>query len=187
MHAEWPTPPVVRFLHMPDTHLAAPFRRAVLGLNGGPTDPLVVGLGCTLAKPFKAELICIHVVEVDWSHDLDDDLAGANQEASAILDLAEGIAEKLGVSIRTELLQARDVGAAIVDEATELQADMIVLGLPFRKKFGGDFAMGRTVPYVLQNAPGGVLVLREPIARSESRPAEPETALGVGIGAGDRL
>jgi nucleotide-binding universal stress UspA family protein len=172
---------------MPESNLPPPFRRAVLGLNGGPTDALVVRLGCTLARPFKSELVALHVVEVDWRHDLGEDLASGNEAASAILDTAEGIAEKHGVSLETELLQARDVGAALVDEATELGADLIFLGLPYRKKFGGDFAIGRTVPYVLQNAPCEVFVVREPIARSEARGARPEPAAGVSIGAGDRV
>jgi nucleotide-binding universal stress UspA family protein len=167
--------------------LTAPFRRAVLGLNGGPTDALVVKLGCQLAKPYKAELFALHVVEVDWTHDLADDIASDNEQASAVLDLAEGIAEKYQVTLQPELLQARDVGAAIVDEATELQADLILLGLAYRKKFGGDFALGRTVPYVLQNAPCGVIVLREPIARSTARGPEPAVTVGAGVGAADRI
>lgn len=145
------------------------FQRAVLGLNGGPTDALVIKLGCELARDSGTTLVALHVVEVDWSHELSEDIAGSNDQASAILDLAEGLAEKYRVRLETELLQARDVGAAVVDEATELQADVIILGLPYRKKFGGDFAIGRTVPYILQNAPCGVLVVREPVSASESR------------------
>ena len=61
------------------------------------------------------------------------------------------------------LLQARDVGAALVDEASERGADLLVTGLPYRKRFGGDFAIGRTIPYVLKNAPCAVWVVREPI------------------------
>ncbi len=38
------------------------------------------------------------------------------------------------------------------------------MGLPDRKKFGGDFAIGKTVPYVLKNAPCAVWVLREPMS-----------------------
>jgi nucleotide-binding universal stress UspA family protein len=171
---------------MPQT-LTAPFRRAVLGLNGGPTDALVVKLGCQLAKPYKAELIALHIVEVDWTHDLGEDVASESEQASAVLDLAEGIAEKYQIALQAELLQARDVGAAIVDEATELHADLIVLGLAYRKKFGGDFALGRTVPYVLQNAPCGVIVVREPIASSEARGPERETPVGAAVGAADRI
>jgi nucleotide-binding universal stress UspA family protein len=154
---------------VPDSPIVAPFKRAVLGLNGGPTDSLVVKFGCVLAKPFKAELVALHIVEVDWSRDLADDIAGESVQASTVLDMAEEIGEKAQVPVRTELLQARDVGAALVDEAVELQADVIVLGLPYRKKFGGDFAIGRTVPYVLQNAPCQVVVVREPIAAADKR------------------
>ena len=66
------------------------------------------------------------------------------------------------------LLQARDVGAALVDEATERGADLLVVGLPYRKRFGGEFAIGRTIPYILQNAPCAVWVVREPMTE-ESR------------------
>ncbi|HEV8516628.1 MAG TPA: universal stress protein [Candidatus Limnocylindrales bacterium] len=165
---------------MPDTHHPAPFRRAILGLNGGPSDPLVVRLAVELAHVWKTELVAVHVVEVDWSHDLDEDLARGNDQASAVLDIAEGLCEKERAQLQTELLQARDVGAAIVDEAAELDADVIILGLPYRKKFGGDFAMGRTVPYVLQNAPCGVIVVREPIPTGVGGAREPATVAGVG-------
>ena len=171
---------------MPDPS-NAPFRRAVLGLNGGATDELVVRFAAEIARTYKAQLCALHIVEVDWSHDLEEDVSSGNVEASAILDRAEAIAEKYHVRVESELIQARDVGAALVDEAAALDADTIILGLPYRKKFGGDFAMGRTVPYVLQNAPGGVIVIREPIARSEARGGEMPTAVGAGMGEADRL
>jgi nucleotide-binding universal stress UspA family protein len=148
-------------------NIAAPFRRAVVGLNGGPTDELVVQMACQLAKPLNAEIVAIHVVEVDWTHDLSDDIG--REEAMNILDRAEEIAGQHKMRIQSELLQARDVGAALVDEAVELQADALFIGLPYRKRFGGDFALGTTVPYVLQNAPGQVMVVREAMATSAER------------------
>jgi len=172
---------------MAGTTTEAPFRRAILGLNGGPTDSMVVKLGCELARPHKAELVAIHVVEVDWTHELSEEIATASEAASAVLDTAEALAEKHGQTLEPELLQARDVGAAIVDEAASLEADMIILGLPYRKKFGGDFALGRTVPYVFQNAPCGVLVAREPMATSAARGDGQQIASGVGLGAADRV
>ena len=77
---------------------------------------------------------------------------------------AEGIAEGYKQPMEAVLLQARDVGAAIVDEATERGADLLVVGLPYRKRFGGEFAIGRTIPYILQNAPCTVWVVREPMS-----------------------
>ena len=50
-----------------------------------------------------------------------------------------------------------------------LGADAIVLGLPYKVRFGGDFALGLTIPYVFKNAPCRVFVIREPVARSEMR------------------
>jgi nucleotide-binding universal stress UspA family protein len=155
------------------------FRRAVLGLNGGRTDRLVVSLGCELARAQGTELIALHIVEVDWRHDLSEDLASGSETASAVLDMAEAIAEKHRVNLRTQLLQARDVGAALVDEAAELEADLVLLGLPYQKRFGGDFAIGRTVPYVFQNAPSTVLVVREPVASGEARRGD-RSAVTVG-------
>ena len=60
------------------------------------------------------------------------------------------------------------MGAAIVDEAAERGADLIVLGVPYRTRFGGEFAIGRTIPYVLQNAPCAVWVVREPMTEESS-------------------
>ncbi len=146
-------------------------KRAVLSLNGGPTDDLVIDFGCKLARADKTELLAIYVVEVDWRHDLEEDLEGQREDASRVLDLAEGMAEKENVALDAQLLQARDVGAALIDEAVALEADAIVLGLPYRMRFGGDFAMGNTIPYVLKSAPCSVFVIREPVAQSEVRDA----------------
>jgi nucleotide-binding universal stress UspA family protein len=154
---------------VPEGPSALIFRRAVLALNGSTTDPLVVKSGVEMARAHATELVALHVVEVDWRHDLDDELPGSREFASTVLDLAEGAIEKARLKMQTELLQARDVGAALVDEAVALDADVIILGLPYRKRRGGDFAMGSTIPYVFQNAPCSVLVIREPVpARFEA-------------------
>ncbi len=139
------------------------FARLVLALNGGPTDQLVVGAATKFAGRAKTDVVAVHVIEVDWTHDLGDVVPGSQQRASEVLDRAEAQAERVGVSLKTTLLQARDVGAAIVDEAAAIGADLIVAGLPYRTKFGGEFAMGRVVPYVLQNAPMAVVVVRTAI------------------------
>jgi nucleotide-binding universal stress UspA family protein len=139
------------------------FKRVVIALNGGPTDARIVRLVAILAKSFKAELFAVHVVEIDWTLPIDADVASGSEEAQRVLDLAEAVAESGKARMEPILLQARDVGAALVDEATERDADLLVVGLPYRKRFGGDFAIGRTIPYVLKNAPCAVWVVREPM------------------------
>ena len=147
---------------MPESHSPV-FRRAVIALNGGPIDARVVRLVSDLARNNKAELVAVHVVEIDWTLPLDADIAGGSEEAQRVLDMAEAVAEEGKQRLDPVLLQARDVGAALVDEAVEREADLLVLGLPYRQRFGGDFAIGRTIPYVLKNAPCAVWIVREPM------------------------
>jgi nucleotide-binding universal stress UspA family protein len=151
---------------MPESALPVPFRKAVLALNGGPTDELVVHLGCQLARVANAELVAVHVVEVNWRHELSESMTDQNEAASAVLDMAEGIAERYKVRLTADLLQAREVAAALVDESIELAADAILIGLPYRTRFGGDFALGATIPYIFQNAPCQVIVVRERVPES---------------------
>ena len=139
------------------------FRRAVIALNGGPADASIVRLAVEMARPSHAELTAVHVVEIDWTQPLDADVAERSEEAQQVLDAAEGIAEQLHCRLESVLVQARDVGAAIVDEAAARDADLLILGLPYRTKFGGEFAIGRAVPYALKNAPCSVWVVRQPI------------------------
>jgi nucleotide-binding universal stress UspA family protein len=145
-----------------------PFHRAVVALNGGPSDARIVRLVASQAAKTKAELIAVHVVEIDWTLPLDADIAGRSEDVQRVLDAAEAIAEGFKVKLEPVLLQARDVAAAIVDEATERGTDLLVVGLPYRKRFGGEFAIGRTIPYILQNAPCSVWVVREPMSEEPS-------------------
>lgn len=139
------------------------FTRAVVALNGGPSDARILRLVLGLAKPVRAEVVAVHVVEIDWTLPLDAHIAMHNEEAQRVLDMAETQAEQAKHPLEAVLVQARDVGAALVDEAVERGADLLVLGLPYRTRFGGDFAIGRAVPYVLKNAPCAVWVAREPM------------------------
>jgi nucleotide-binding universal stress UspA family protein len=92
---------------------------------------------------------------------LDADLPDEVVKGEAALAHAEALARGPDTIIESELLQARSIGAAIVDEATERHADLIVLGAQYRRRLG-EFNMGVTLPYVLKNAPCRVLVARAP-------------------------
>jgi nucleotide-binding universal stress UspA family protein len=144
------------------------FRRAVVALSGGRTDRRIVSLASEIAKASHAQLVGVHVVEIDWTLPLDADIAGRDEAAQRVLDIAETTAEASRFRLETVLLQARDVGAAIVDEATERGADLLICGLPFRRRFGGEFTVGRTIPYILKNAPCAVWVIREAMPEEQA-------------------
>ena len=70
-------------------HRQPAFQRAVVALNGGPSDERIVRLAAELAHHNKAELVAVHVVEVDWTLPLDADIAGRSEEVQRVLDIAE--------------------------------------------------------------------------------------------------
>ncbi len=135
-------------------------RRILVSVTGERIDSEVVELACNYAKRVKAEVYVIKVIEVKRSLPLDADLSSEVEKGEEILNQAEKIAETVDISIETELLQARDAGIAVVDEAIERGVDLIVLGMGYRNKFG-DFNVGKIVPQVLKNAPCWVWVVRE--------------------------
>ena len=83
-----------------------------------------------------------------------------------VLDSAERIIEEMDCDVETDMLQAREVGPAIVDEAIERGVDLVTLGFNYKKKFG-EFTLGDIIPYVLKNAPCWVIVCRGPISEEE--------------------
>jgi nucleotide-binding universal stress UspA family protein len=137
-------------------------KKILVPINGNPTDATTIALACQMAKRAKGRVYAVYVVEVRRTLPLDADLIEDRQQADTVLDQAEHTAEQWDQEIDTEILQARDIGPAIVEEAVEARADLIILGVAYRKKFN-DFDLGKTVPYILKNAPCEVWVCREPI------------------------
>jgi nucleotide-binding universal stress UspA family protein len=137
-------------------------KRILVPVNGNVTDATIIALAAQTARRTKGRVYAIHVIEVPRILPLDADLTEQRQTADAVLDNAERTAEGWDLEIETEILQARDIGTAIVEEAVEANVDLIVLGIPYRRKFG-DFDLGKTAPYVLKNAPCEVWIVREPM------------------------
>ncbi len=138
------------------------FIKFLVPVSGDKADEEVIRLACTLAKKSKGMLYVVYVIEVKRSLPLDGESETDTQKGERVLAHAEAIADTLDCSVETELLQAREVGPAIVDEAVERSVDLIVMGTDYKRRFG-EFDMGSTVPYVFKNAPCRVLLWREPI------------------------
>lgn len=137
-------------------------KKIFVPVNGSSTDARTISLACQTAKRDKARVYAVYVIGVSRDRPLDAVLTGERAQADLILDAAEKVATALDQDIQTEILQARDIGAAIVEEAIESRSDLIVLGLPYQKVFG-QFDLGKTVPYVMKNAPCEVWICREPM------------------------
>jgi nucleotide-binding universal stress UspA family protein len=116
-------------------------------------------LACSLTRRNKGTIFAVYVIEVARNLALDAEMAPDAAEAETVLQQAEEIAGQLDARIEGEILQARDAGHAIVDEAIERQVSAIILGVSFERPLG-EFEMGRTATYVMQHAPCQVIMLR---------------------------
>lgn len=131
----------------------------VIGDDGVDGAALKVA-GLLLAGREDGEVSVLNVIEVPFERNLDAEDDAAVARADEILSRAEALLAELGCRARTSTVQARVAGAAIVDEANEQEADLILMGLRYKKRFGGQWDAGRTVPYVMRNSTAPVWCLR---------------------------
>jgi nucleotide-binding universal stress UspA family protein len=137
------------------------FSHILVPVKGIPADDAAIRLACQIAKGTKAQIIAIHVIEVERNLPLDVEDEARMNRADKVLAHAEHIAKSLRSTLETEVLQARSAGAALMDEAAARGVDLIVMGIPYRQLLGGDFQLGTTTQYVLKNATCPVWLCRE--------------------------
>ena len=135
-------------------------------LNGETVDEDVLTMACLLAKKYKARVCALHVIVVKQALPLDADQPRELQRGEEILLHAKKVCDSYGVPITLGEVQARLAGVAIVEEAAVQNADTIMMAVTNRKTLG-DFDMGKTVPYVLKNAPCSVLLYRAALTGAE--------------------
>jgi len=138
------------------------FLKIVVPVSGEEADKEAIELACKMAKEAKGKVYVVYVIQVKRSLPLDAEIEPEIKKAEEILNLAEEVADEQDYEVETNLLQTRQVGPAIIDEAMEHSADLILMGMGYRKRFG-QFDPGDTTSYVLKNAPCYVLLLRQPL------------------------
>ena len=138
------------------------FKTLLVPVNGSDASLLAVEFACTLAKRAHGKVHVVHVIEVRRALPLNADLVHEAERGEDILSQAEMAARRQDFEVEGDLLQARDAGHAIVDEALERQADAIVMGVPYRRPFG-EFELGKVPSHVLKTAHCEVILLRLPV------------------------
>lgn len=131
--------------------------------NGSGVDEEVIRLACSLARKSKAKVYTVHIIEVERSLPLDTQIDSKTDEADRILTHAEDIAADADYEVETDVLQARDAGPAIVNEAVEREIDLIIMATTY-KKAPGIPELGKAVHHVLKEAPCRVLLYRDSIS-----------------------
>ena len=135
--------------------MALEYRTILVPIVSGPESHEAVDLAARLAAERGAAIVALRVIVVPLDRPLDADLHEEEAEADRLLDEARATGETYGVRVIERLVRARNAGRAIVEDAVSRQAEIIVLGAP-RGRHREIF--GKTVDYVLKNAPCRVMV-----------------------------
>lgn len=136
------------------------FNKILVPVTGRPVDDEAMRLACQLARKTKGKIWAFYVITVKRSLPLDAEIKSETTKSEAILDHIATVAEEADYQVETDLLQAREVGPTIVDEAVERGVDLIIMGLSYKQRFG-QFSLGSVLPYVLQNAPCQVILYHQ--------------------------
>ena len=129
-------------------------------VTNSPASLEAVTIACTLVKPRKGKVYVVHVIEVLRSLPLNAEMESEARRGEQLIRRADELAGRVGMSVQGQLLQAREAGQAIVDEARDRGAEAIILGIGY-KRLVGTFQIGRTADYILKNATSQVWVVRQ--------------------------
>ncbi len=141
------------------------FFNVLVPVNGTPADHHALRVLSRLVDGKTANIVAVYVVEVPQSLPLDadmqDEISRGDDALNAVAQDAKALCHMRGEHLRTDILQARTAGAAIVDEASNLRSDLIVMSVGVRDE-RGSLTVGDTANYVLMHAPCEVMLLRHP-------------------------
>ena len=135
--------------------------RILVPVNGDKASEHIFRWACQLARQSKAHLHVVYVIEVPLDMPLESEIAEASDRGEQILARMEAIgAEEKVKDVHAMSLRARHAGPAIVMEAEDRQMDAVILGVPYRRRFGS-CTLGTTASYIFNNAPCQVIFWRE--------------------------
>jgi APA family basic amino acid/polyamine antiporter len=139
----------------------ARFARILVPMKIGDIGEEMMATAVRIAQERRAEVIALNVIAVPLGRSLESTLAEEERRASEALAEARALADENGVPMRGITVRARSIGAAVVEQASRLGADLIVLGSGARWRRQSRF-FSPMVEYVLRRAPCEVMIVSFP-------------------------
>ena len=153
-----------------------PFNRVIAVVTDDPSDIHTVERAADIVRDDRGHLYIIYVIKIKRSLPLDAEIKEHLARGEQVLNRSERLARLPRNDIDCQLLQARELGPAVVHEAVVRDVDAIVIGTSYPTDYGA-FSLGSDIPYVLEHAPCDVILWRE---HSEtSRPAAQTPINGI--------
>jgi APA family basic amino acid/polyamine antiporter len=137
--------------------IALEYRNILVPIVAGRESEEAVDVACRLAAERRATIVALRVIVVPLDLPLDAELPEEQRRADELLDQARSVGELYGVRVIGRIVRARNAGRAIVDEAARRHAEIVVLGAPRSARRRRE-VFGKTVDFVLRNAPTRVMV-----------------------------
>lgn len=128
--------------------------------TGDASDRGVVAHAANTVRMAHGELLVVYVIKMNRSLPVDAEVKEEVELGENVLEQAERTARLPKNSFDTQLLQAREIGPAVIHEAAIRDVDEIVIGMSYPEQTG-KFALGDHVHYVLEHAASRVILLRE--------------------------
>ena len=124
-----------------------------------------VTVAALIAKAKKGRVYVAHIIEVNRSLPLNAELDAEARRGEQLIRRAEELAlQGAGYPVTGTLLQAREAGQAILEEAVDHSIDAIIMGAP-PAAVGRP---GRTIEFLMKNATCAVWVVRQSMAPREA-------------------
>ena len=132
----------------------------LVSVAGNDSDEEAVKMACGLLNGNKGRLHILYIIEVERTLPIDAEIPVATAKGDAVLRRMEEVAKPFKLDPQAELLQSRQAGYAVVQEAVNKDVDAIVMAVPYQTKYG-EFSLGTTIPYVFEHAPCQVILWRD--------------------------
>ena len=125
--------------------------RILLPVNRAHGYEDVLELARSFVQGGRGRIHAIYVIEMQLKYPLDAEVGEEILRGEEALAEIEHLSMSGRLSLQGEIVQAREAGPAIVQEAANIPATMIIMGVDYGNNPAG-FRMSATADYVLRNA-----------------------------------
>ncbi len=128
-------------------------------VRGDESDGRAVSLAADMVRATKGRLTILYVIRIPRTLPVDADTPEEADRGETALMEAEHTAHLPKESMQSDIVQAREIGPAIVHEAAMRDVQALVIGTPYPSDYGV-FRMPDDLHYVLEHAPCQVVLWR---------------------------
>jgi nucleotide-binding universal stress UspA family protein len=144
------------------------FKHILLPVDGSETAQKAVEKAAGLARAFGSDVTAIYVIDPypftglgsDFAYGQAEYLSAATVEAREATEAARATLEQAGVKVTTSVIEAHAAWRGIIDTATALGADLIVMGSHGRRGLE-KVVLGSVAQRVLSHAHQPVFIVRD--------------------------